>query len=534
MAKRLFTPFLLASLLLFVFAWVAKSAESPQDVTIISVTSSLDETGGADCTLRDALTTANTGVDTGACIMMGNGSPISISLDAPGPYTLTFANSLTATLGLTGLPNVVADVVLAGNGEKIVRSYAPETPNFRILFVEITGTLQLRNLTLQNGYLDGSDLAGSGAGVFNMGHLSLYNTVIMSNTAVGRGAGLMNYWAGGQVTPTLVLDGSEIKDNLGGALYSTYGTVQIDNSTIHDNHGVGVQSEAGVVQITLSTLERNGIWEGNGGGVKTLNTDFTLLNSTVRNNASSEGAGGLALEGPRVHIINSTINNNAGYGLNGNGGGISGLSNDFRITNATISGNTTETYGGGLYISGTITITHATLSGNAAGFAGDGIYVPDESSVKLYNSILTEHPDDDCFVLGTVLGTTNLIDTLSCGTGASFRAGLVSFFDPILADNGGPTWTHLVLPTSNAVDGVECVLAPDTDQRGIIRPQDGDGDGQYFCDLGAVELDTFILPTRTPTPTPTVTLTPTPVTPTPTSTGSDSYLPLILNQPSAP
>jgi hypothetical protein len=52
-----------------------------------------------------------------------------------------------------------------------------------------------------------------------------------------------------------------------------------------------------------------------------------------------------------------------------------------------------------------------------------------------------------------------------------------------LQDNGGPTWTHALLPGSPAIDRGEAGQCPATDQRGVSRPQ---GAG---CDLGAFELE---------------------------------------------
>jgi uncharacterized repeat protein (TIGR01451 family) len=56
--------------------------------------------------------------------------------------------------------------------------------------------------------------------------------------------------------------------------------------------------------------------------------------------------------------------------------------------------------------------------------------------------------------------------------------------DPLLgplANNGGPTQTHALLPGSPAIDaGGECIAFPD--QRGVVRPQGA------ACDIGAYEL----------------------------------------------
>jgi fibronectin-binding autotransporter adhesin len=49
-----------------------------------------------------------------------------------------------------------------------------------------------------------------------------------------------------------------------------------------------------------------------------------------------------------------------------------------------------------------------------------------------------------------------------------------------LADNGGPTPTHALLPGSPALDRGDGGCAP-VDQRGVPRPQDA------RCDLGAFE-----------------------------------------------
>ena len=54
-----------------------------------------------------------------------------------------------------------------------------------------------------------------------------------------------------------------------------------------------------------------------------------------------------------------------------------------------------------------------------------------------------------------------------------------------LKDNGGATLTHALLPGSPAIDRPGSCLT--TDQRGMPRPIDGDGDGIGDCDIGAVE-----------------------------------------------
>src|SRR3954453_21692603 len=87
---------------------------------------------------------------------------------------------------------------------------------------------------------------------------------------------------------------------------------------------------------------------------------------------------------------------------------------------------------------------------------------------------------DDCAHLNAFdwPGGHNVFGTLGCQGGA--------FADPQLgplADNGGPTLTFAIPPTSPAAgagpaSGADC---PDTDQRGVARPQGS------ACDAGAYE-----------------------------------------------
>jgi hypothetical protein len=80
------------------------------------------------------------------------------------------------------------------------------------------------------------------------------------------------------------------------------------------------------------------------------------------------------------------------------------------------------------------------------------------------------------------------------GSGNLTAAGDLPNTDPLLgplADNGGPTWTHALLPGSPAIDAGGGSAAPATDQRGLPRPRDGNGDGGAVVDIGAFEVQAF-------------------------------------------
>ena len=64
-----------------------------------------------------------------------------------------------------------------------------------------------------------------------------------------------------------------------------------------------------------------------------------------------------------------------------------------------------------------------------------------------------------------------------------------------LQDNGGTTFTHALLAGSPAIDGGNPAGCTDpwgnpltTDQRGEVRPADGNGDCTAICDIGAYEV----------------------------------------------
>jgi hypothetical protein len=88
---------------------------------------------------------------------------------------------------------------------------------------------------------------------------------------------------------------------------------------------------------------------------------------------------------------------------------------------------------------------------------------------------------------------TSLGHNIDSGASCGFTSpGDLGNTDPqlgLLADNGGPTDTHALLPGSPAIDAGINANCPDEDQRFIARPQDGDGDATAVCDIGSYEAE---------------------------------------------
>ena len=237
----------------------------------------------------------------------------------------------------------------------------------------------------------------------------------------------------------------------------------------------GIWNDGGSLTLTDSSVSNNG---GTLGGIlNTAGGTLTVTDSEVRNNTGTADSAGVlnsmnASGSPRntLSVVNSTISNNTSRGL-WNGGTLT-------VSNTTISGNTFSGNGAGIYNfsccgnqNATATVTNSTITGNSS-ISKSGIW--NNKTITVVNTIVagntgSSSPDCNSF---TSLGH-NLIGNTS---GCSFTpaAGDKTNVNPnlgSLADNGGPTQTHALLPGSPAIDAGDDSKAPTTDQRGVARPQ---------------------------------------------------------------
>jgi predicted outer membrane repeat protein len=321
----------------------------------------------------------------------------------------------------------------------------------------------------------------------------------------------------------------------GGGIFSV-GTLTLINSTVSGNSTAGYARDgggifsAGTLTLTNSTVSDNfsGLY---GGGIYSAGT-LTLTNSTVSGNLAHYHAGGIAIRGGTATLTNSTVSDNAASTY---GGGIENLFSALTLVNSTVSGNFAA-YGAGIRNSngGLLTLTNTTVSGNYGGYSGRSAGIAEYSAnpLTLINSTVTENGSgiwqrgNPAEITNSIIASNgnrncneplasnghNLSDDTSC-----FAAAGTDLVAPAqlgaLADNGGPTLTHLPLSGSPAIDAGDNTNCPTTDQRGAPRPVDGDDppDGFADCDIGAVEA-----PGPTASATATATATPT-TTPTPTA-----------------
>ncbi len=240
-----------------------------------------------------------------------------------------------------------------------------------------------------------------------------------------------------------------------------------------------IKQDVAVIMDGL-TIQNGSRDDGAGIRMNKGNATLTLTNSTVRSNTGKNGAG-LFIKGTLI-LERSTVSGNVAPDNGGAGIFVDGGS--FACVNSTISGNTaTKHRGGGLRLKGgaTATLTNCTIAGNQAD-EGGGIY-NEGSSVTLMNTIVADNSanvaGDQIAGAAIVSNGYNLVEGGCSGCQASDLA-----VDPALgplADNGGDTQTHELLPTSPALEAALDSDAPAVDQRGIARPQ------RVNADIGAYE-----------------------------------------------
>jgi CSLREA domain-containing protein len=299
------------------------------------------------------------------------------------------------------------------------------------------------------------------------------------------------------------------------------------------SYGGGLQNAGGTLTVTDSQFEGH---EASFAGGAIANANFgtlTVTNSTFSGNSAGTWGGAIAVINGEATVSGSTFvgNQTTSTDTAGDGAAIVNF-HTLTISNSTFADNQAIGHGGALRNSSIAVVTHSTFSGNSALLGGGALY-QDNGATIVRNSILANSPvGGDCLIgpVGTVVNDGgNLMEDGSCG----FPAGGDPLLGP-LADNGGPTLTFMLLEGSPAIDAAAALNCEPTDQRGVVRPQDGDGDGEAICDIGSVEREGEEEPTPTNTPTNTSTPTSTPEsTGTPTNTPTPTSTPKSLVTPTA-
>jgi len=463
---------------------------------------------------------------------------------------IVFGTQRTIHIG-SQLPTISDHLTITGPGAHLLTIDAGNGADglfgtgdgWRIFNIDDGDNQHLIDVSISGLKLTGGDVGPGedGGAIRNLENLALSQVTITGNAtgdgkdgedafsmgqSGGRGGGVANQFGDLTITGSTISynqtgngGNSEALFNLaegghGGGVYNFQGNLLIAESHISGNI-TGNGGKAPDIYFGGSVYRGAG---GNGGGIYSRSGDITVSRSTISGNITGQGLG-LALgksgrsgggiyhsEGNLV-VSSTTITGNTAA----DGGGV--LSSAYMphnqlaiITNSTISGNT-AIKGGGAFNQyyGHLIIEHTTVSFNTASYEGGGVFSYGEATrrTEVKSSIISGNVaptsndlhsgyDGSPFNSFVSLGY-NLVGS-GTATGAFTETGDLVGVAPLLgplADNGGPTLTHALLPGSPAIDTGDPAFDPDDfdppllyDQRGapFVRVFDG------RIDIGAFEV----------------------------------------------
>ncbi len=321
----------------------------------------------------------------GACVSFGaHGGILSlftgcfvVDTDDPADYSTT---SLTTVAAAAALGDTLSVEGVCVGSSTIAQSLTVEgepasgyaTPTLQglpgpqpsgVLTVDAGAVVTIGGLTITGG-----ETAAKGAGIDNLGSLTLSDALVTGNTgAAGVGPGL----------------GSGIWND---------GTLLLDNATVASNSdnqvGGGIMNESGTVTLDDSTISGN-TTPGNGGGIENLGT-LTLNGATVISDNTAYTGGGIddtfaTASAVTLNDTSSVSDNRArfGAGVYNAANGVGTIATVTLNGSSTISGNIADTtesfpggYGGGIYneanLGGTASVTLNATSSISENTAGPG------------------------------------------------------------------------------------------------------------------------------------------------------------------
>ena len=446
--------------------------------------------------------------------------------NAPGLDSIQFANG-----GDSGRLNLSAGTL------RVTDSVSIEGPGATALTIDAQGTSEVLDIgppkdaglrlqidvVISGLTMTGSKAAPNASAPQNLAITARNANVTIQNSVVTRNAfGGIDLGSGNHS-----ISDSSISDNQeGGGVVST-GILTVSNSVIKGNRATGgalVRSGGGIAQfggeLTVydSTISDN--WTNNfGGGIFAANAKLTINSSTISGNrvdptgsaqnaASGDiGAGGGVFSGSQLNTqIFGPDNGQRRDPFSGLNVGPEDLAKFTTIVNSTISGNYSFGSGGGVRNdSGSTSIRNSTITGNSTRVGTSGVFTdnrysrasiaPTRTEVRSsiisnnigldvgFSDLVGENPNPFVSLGHNVVGTGSTFFNVQLPSGNTVDAFKVTGDQVIgdanpglgpLAENGGPTQTHALLPGSRAIDtGIGPSGAIDepllVDQRGFAR-----------------------------------------------------------------
>ncbi len=356
---------------------------------------------------------------------------------------MSLTHSVTRARASLGVKiSLASAVMVAASVASAPMAFASGSPTF---YVDVNGSGTSCTAVAPCGSIAQalSDASGSNHGVINVGPGSFYEDDIITPAGKYTISGIPGQTSliadttsnnGFDVaTSDLVVSGVTF-NGYGDGVYNLGGTVTLENDVFTQNYD-GVYT-SGTTMVSDSTFDTNVT-----AGVNVVGGFTSVDSSTFTNNEV-----GVYVQSGTASVVNTTTQGND-VGLASNA--------TLTVSQTTITDNASY----GIFSSGTVNLTSSILERNGADCSGA------ISNDNGYNV------DDDvtnaCALagyLGDVVGSLAHTESLS--------------------DNGGPTLTEAILPTSPAYDFVPAAYCAPLDQRGATRLL---ASNPNFCDAGAYQ-----------------------------------------------
>jgi CSLREA domain-containing protein len=425
----------------------------------IVVTTTVDENGAnaANCALREAVRAINDRSSFGGCVFTA-GDPV-IELGAQ-------TYQLSLNIGVSDRLEIRKPLTISGHGpgQTIIERTGAFEDDLLFIAVNEPGSVLLEGFTIQ-------------------GTRDLFNSAVDFLARPG---------------VDLTLRDMVFRDNIAevGAAFRIQGDaaspVVLERVIFEDNQNLGSETFGNSAQ---------------GGGVECAASESPFVPSLhfvdviFRNNkvSTTDGAigGGMSSRGCDLELENVTFDSNTAISTSGTsaGGGMLVFGGDnlntVNLTNVTFFGNSADIAGGfgqtqDTEAALTVTLSNVTFAGNGATQVADHFF-QNAGTTRLRNVLFGPS------LLAACNGTAAPVITLLGGNMDSDGSCAVerTALDPGLADglafDGGFTPTVALLQGAAAIDAGTNDGCTATDQRGALRPFDGDGNNIAQCDVGAYE-----------------------------------------------
>jgi len=275
-------------------------------ITVNSVADGAPANNG-QCTLREAILNANANNQSGSTdCAAGNGAD-----------TITFSLPAGAqTINLTGvLPDLIGSIsIVNSTGPANLTVRRNTGGNYQIFNVASGSTVSISGLTAKDGVITTANSLG--AGISNLGNLTLTQVVVTGNTNNINSSGGVYNGGGATLTMTNCSVTANTSTFNGGGIFNE-GTLTMTGCTLNDNFaessGGALFLIAGTTTLTNCTISGNNGDLGNGGAIYVA-APLTMTNCTLTANSAHFGSGIVLGNGGTATLRNNIIANNLGGG----------------------------------------------------------------------------------------------------------------------------------------------------------------------------------------------------------------------------